>query len=74
VASASFARLPKGRRLAEVARELREEMAIISEPPCPLLDAERRGYLLGLRDAARGARVARAVLTSVLRPLAQAGA
>jgi hypothetical protein len=64
----------RGDRLAEVARELREEMALVLEPPCPLSDAQRRAYLLGLRDAARGARMARAVLTTALRRLAQAGA
>jgi hypothetical protein len=33
----------RGDRLGEVARELREEMAFILEPPCLLLDGERRG-------------------------------
>jgi hypothetical protein len=61
----------RGDHLGEVARELREEMALVLESPCPLSDAERRAYLMGLRDAARGARVVRA---GVLRRVAQAGA
>jgi len=64
---------PRIPRLRELVAELVHEYLIVQSVESPLLDGERRAYLIGIQEAIAGLDQARVVLGKAIRRIEELG-
>jgi len=64
---------PRILRLRELVAELVQEYLIVQSQESPLLDGERRAYLIGIQEAIAGLDEARVVLSKAVKRIEELG-